>query len=223
MNDVQTKRPLPLPLPVVPMASQDDGLLKTSDLAYPVAVQVEVWAAAEPKYYFQLMLNGELVGDTREITESDKPGDVITVYLSEQLLTQNGSYQLGYMASSPFSESHVPSSQIPLRVDRTPPGAALLAPLIVPNATFGNHLTALLPGYAGMEPGDTIQTLCNGHPGPTHIVQPDELTLRPIEIVFEREVMQSLAADNVAISYTVTDRAGNLSIESLPVNLSLNM
>jgi hypothetical protein len=68
-----------------------------------------------------------------------------------------------------------------------------------------------------------IQTLCNGTPGPAHTVQADELTLRPIEIDFERKVMQSLAAENVSFEYLVTDRAGNPSIMSLPVLLSIKL
>lgn len=222
MNDMNIREPIPFTPAVVP-AAYEDGLLKTADLNNPIAVEVEVWPAAETGYTVRLDLNGEPVTEERVIGESDKPGDVLTLHLAQSNLRNEGTYYLQYRAYSPNTGVQDWSPAIPLKVDRTPPGAALLAPLIVPNATFGNHLTALLPGYAGMEPGDTIQTLCNGQPGPNHIVQSDELTLRPIEIVFEREVMQGLAADNVAISYTVTDRAGNLSIESLPVTLSLNM
>ncbi|RAU41546.1 hypothetical protein DBY65_026660 [Pseudomonas sp. RIT412] len=95
--------------------------------------------------------------------------------------------------------------------------------MIFPGATFGHHLIGLLPGYAGMEPGDTIQTLCNGVPGPQHVVQPDELTLRPIEIVFDREALKDLGTDNVSMSYTVTDRAGNESISSMALVMSLTL
>lgn len=222
MNDATITQYIPLPAAIVP-AADEDGLLKTANLNQPIEVEVKVWSDAMTGHTVHLELNERPASAGRVITDGDKPGDVIRLYLAESYLGKEGTYSLQYRTYKPLTGVQDHSLAIPLKVDRTPPGAALLAPLIVPNATFGNHLTALLPGYAGMEPGDTIQTLCNGQPGPTHIVQPDELTLRPIEIVFEREVMQSLAADNVAISYTVTDRAGNLSIESLPVTLSLNM
>lgn len=222
MSDVNLREPIPFVPPVVKLANLEDGLLKTADLNSPIPVEVMVWEAAEPGYYFQLVLNGEILGDIRTITAADKAGDVMTVYLSEILLEREGIYSLGYMTTSPNTEVSDLSPTIPLKVDRTPPGAALLAPIIFPSASSDDSPTGLVPGYAGMEPGDTIQTLCNGTHGPTHVVQPDELTIRPIAIVFERKLLQSLAAENVSIEYMVTDRAGNPSIMSQPVALLAN-
>ena len=208
--------------PEVPDAEQD-GLITISSLENDIVIRLQVWKFSHPGDTYQLLLNGELIGSTQSLPNPLPPvGAELTLTLAKEKLSDDGIYEVAYRATNVVGEVFADSPATRIRIDRTPPGAALLAPLIF-NTTTCNHLTALLPGYAGMEPGDTIQTLCNGQPGPTHIVQPDELTLRPIEIVFEREVMQALAADNVAISYTVTDRAGNLSIESLPVTLSLNM
>uniref|UniRef100_A0A7C1X3M6 Uncharacterized protein n=1 Tax=Pseudomonas graminis TaxID=158627 RepID=A0A7C1X3M6_9PSED len=223
MNINDTRAPIPLTPPTVSVASAIDGLLKTSDLQNPIPVGVRVWEAAEPDYYFQLILDGQLVGDITAITEADRVGDVIQVFLDEKLLASNGSYLLSYMASSPFSESHVPSPELTLKVDRTKPGATLLAPLIFPTATFGDQLIGLLPGYAGMAPGDVIQTLLNGVEGPAHQVQAEELILRPVEIAFSREHLQAHAAENVSIEYVVTNRAGNASITSLPTLVSLKL
>lgn len=223
MNRNYMRTPIPLTPPTVSIASASDGLLRTSDLENPIPVGVRVWEAAEPEYYFQLIFNGQLVGDIRTITEADRAGDVIEVFLDEKLLASDGSYLLSYMASSPFSESHVPSPEITLKVDRTQPGATLLAPMIFPTATFGDHLTGLLPGYAGMEKGDVIQILLNGIEGPTHLVQAEELTLLPVEITFTREDLHAHAGENVSIEYFVTDRAGNASITSLPTLVSVKL
>jgi hypothetical protein len=223
MKDLNMQRVIPLTPPVVDIAAPEDGLLKTADLDAPIPVKVRVWEAAEPGYYFQLILNGARTGDITTLTEKNKPGDFILTFLSERLLIENGSYRLGYVASSPDADSHIPSPEVELLVDRTPPGATLLAPMIFPNASFGDQLIGLLPGYAGMEPGDLIQTLCNGVPGPTHTVEPDELTLRPIEIAFERTYLQTLGADTVLIEYQVTDRAGNFSVASLPVLMTVKL
>ena len=223
MSSDYTRAPIPLTPPTVSIASASDGLLKTSDLLRPIPVGVKVWEAAEPQYYFQLILDGQLVGDIRPITEADKVGDIIQVFLDENLFTANGNYLLSYMASSPFSESHVPSPELTLKVDRTKPGTTLLAPLIFPSATFGEQLIGLLPGYAGMEPGDVIQTLLNGAEGPAHLVQPEELTLKPVEIAFTREHLQAHAGETVSIKYFVTDRAGNVSITSLPTLVSIKL
>ncbi|PHX40598.1 hypothetical protein AO263_22080 [Pseudomonas sp. NZIPFR-PS5] len=223
MNTSDTKARIPLTPPTVSIASPSDGLLKTSDLENPIPVGVRVWEAAEPQYYFQLILDGQLVGNIRAITEADKVGDIIEVFLDEKLLVSDGAYLLSYMASSPFSESHVPSPEITLKVDRTKPGATLLAPLIFPTATFGDQLIGLLPGYAGMAPGDVIQTLLNGVEGPSHKVEADELTLSPVEIAFSREHLQAHAAETVSVEYFVTDRAGNVSITGLPTLVSIKL
>ncbi|MGH8418662.1 MAG: hypothetical protein ACRER8_15475 [Pseudomonas sp.] len=130
MSDINVKRPLPLSLPIVSIA-YPDGLLKSADLSSPIPVLVEMWEAAEPGYYFQLTLNGELVGDIRAFTETDKNGELFTVFLSEDLLAEHGNYRLGYMASSPYSDSHTPSPEVTLKVDRSAPGAALLAPMML--------------------------------------------------------------------------------------------
>ncbi len=223
MPDSNFKTPIPLTPPFVSIASPEDGLLKTIDLNSPIPVGVMVWQAAEPGYYFQLMLNGNLTGEQRVITEADKAGDMVIVYLEEKVFTEDGDYKLGYMASSPDADSHVPSPAISLKVDRSAAGSTILAPMIFPGASFGENLTGVLPGYAGMEKGDVIQTFCNGASGPTHTVQADELTLRPVEIIFGRDFLQSLAAETVSIEYQVIDRAGNQSIMSLPVTLSIKL
>lgn len=221
MNDADLKYPIPLTPPHVPIADPEDGLLKTVTLNSPVPVQVMVWPAAEPGYYFQLMLDGVTVGDKRIITAADSTFDMITVELDEHLLVDDGIYQLGYMASSPNTNSHVPSPPCPLKVDRSKPGAALVAPMIFSNEAIGEQLTGLLPGYAGMAKGDVIQTLCNQANGPSHVVQADGLTIRPIEITFKREFLESAGMETATIEYFVTDRAGNQSIVSTPAVLNL--
>lgn len=222
MNDADLKYPIPLTPPLVAVADPEDGLLKTVTLNSPVPVQVMVWPAAEPGYYFQLMLNGVTVGDKRIITKEDVAYEMITVHLDEQLLSEEGEYQLGYMTVSPNTESQSPSPELPLRVDRSKPGAALLGPMIFSNEEIGEQLTGLLPGYAGMAKGDVIQTLCNQANGPSHVVQADELTIRPIEITFKRELLESAGIETATIEYFVTDRAGNQSIISTPAMLKLH-
>jgi len=223
MTEDTVRYPIPLPAPVVPSAYPEDGLLKISALENPVPVEVRVWEAAEPGYYFQLMLNGLPLGEIRVISENDQPGDIITVLLSETAFEHEGTYELGYKTTSPNTEVSDYSPTVTLRVDRTQPGATLLAPLIFPTATFSDQLTGLLPGYAGMQQGDVLQTLLNGSPGPTHTVTADELTLRPVEIGFTREHLQPHAPGMVSIEYAVTDRAGNTSITSLPMLVSVQL
>ncbi|MFY1667509.1 hypothetical protein [Pseudomonas sp. Pseu.R1] len=220
MNDMNIKVPVPLARPVVPVA-YSDGLLRVTDLQSPISVEVEVWPAAETGYTVRLDLDGVSVTDERVITDNDKPGDILTLNLMSEHLRDEGTYRLEYRTYSPNTLVEDFSPPISLKVDRTPPGASLLAPMIFPDATFGNYLLGVLPGYAGMEAGDTIQTRCNGVPGPRHVVQPNELTVQPIEIIFDRAALQDLGTDNVSMSYTVTDRAGNESMQSVSLVMSL--
>ena len=213
----------PLASPIVAIASPDDGLLRTADLNAPVPVSISLWTAVEPNFYFQLTLDGKPASNKITITAADITAGSITTFLKEDLLLKEGTYRLGYVASRPNTEFSTSSLELTLRVDRTPPGAALLAPMILPGASFGDQLIGLLPGYAGLEEGDIIQTLCNKTHGPLHVVQADELTLRPIEITFKREFLESLGTENVTIEYFVIDRAGNESIISLPVELFLQL
>ncbi|WP_285425938.1 hypothetical protein [Pseudomonas sp. efr-133-TYG-103a] len=223
MSEVIARTPIPLEPPIVEIADPVDGLLQISDLNNPIAVGVKVWDAAQPGFYFQLILDGTPVGDARIITPADNIGDIITVYLDEYLLNAEKTYSLSFNTTNPNTEFSNSSPAVQLKVDRSPPGAALLAPLIFPTASFGDRLIGLLPGYAGMARGDVIQTLCNDIPGPAHTVAADELTLRPIEIGFDRELLHSLATDTVLIEYIVTDRAGNGSTTSLPTLVSLQV
>lgn len=89
------------------------------------------------------------------------------------------------------------------------------------NINFGATLKGTIPGYAGMESGDVIQTLCNDVEGPAYVVTTEDLTERPVRIVFEREFLQGLNSELIRISYQVTDRAGNRSIFAQPVELTL--
>ncbi|MDH0745401.1 hypothetical protein N5D61_03450 [Pseudomonas sp. GD03842] len=209
--------------PTIPVADHD-GLIPVASLSQDIEVHVPVWSYSNPGDTFQLLLNGQLTGATQQLPSPIPPiGTELRITLNRQALAEDGLYEVSYRATNVLGGISADSPPRQIRIDRTSPGGALLAPMIFPGATFGHHLIGLLPGYAGMEPGDTIQTLCNGVPGPQHVVQPDELTLRPIEIVFDREALKDLGTDNVSMSYTVTDRAGNESISSMALVMSLTL
>jgi len=209
-----------LATPAIPAAASD-GLITTSELQNDVIVLLETWPYAHENDTYQLMLNGELKGEAHQLPSPvPEVGSTLTLTLAKEELVDDGTYLVSYRATNVLGGMSADSAATSIRVDRTRPGAALLAPVIFPDAGSSDCLTGLIPGYAGMEAGDVIQTLCNGTPGPLHVVQADELTLRPIEIHFEREVIQGLAGENVSIEYGVTDRAGNSSIMSVPVVLS---
>ncbi|MCF7534964.1 hypothetical protein [Pseudomonas petrae] len=212
----------PFSAPLVTKADPIDGLLQIGDLTRPVPVEITIWDGARQGYIVQLRLDGDLI-DVPVVVGDQKPGDTVQLQLSQNLLCESRSYSLSYQATNNINGVTRESPAAALKVDRTKPGATLLAPLIFPTATFGDQLIGLLPGYAGMEPGDVIQTLLNGVEGPAHRVQAEELTLRPVEIAFSREHLQAHAAETVSVEYFATDRAGNVSITSLPTLVSVKL
>ncbi|MEX6666464.1 hypothetical protein [Pseudomonas sp. W2-17] len=212
----------PFSAPLVTKASPIDGLLQTGDLTQPIPVEIIIWNGARPGYIVQLRLDGDLIG-VPMVVGKQQPGEMVQLELSHNKLCESGSYLLSFQATNNINGVTRESPSITLKVHRTKPGATLLAPLIFPTATFGDQLVGLLPGYAGMEPGDVIKTLLNGVEGPSHMVEAEELTLRPVEIAFSREDLQTHAAETVSIEYVVTDRAGNASITSLPTLVSLKL
>ncbi|MBI6706581.1 hypothetical protein YA0089_24820 [Pseudomonas viridiflava] len=143
------------------------------------------------------------------------------MYLPTDYLTHEGNYKIGYELTGFPSGSPIDSHTVTIRIDRTAPGATLLAPIIFPQINFGEVLKGAIPGYADMQSGDRIQTLCNGIEGPVHVVTAHDLTDRPVQIGFERDFLTSLDSEHITFSYQITDRAGNVSIMAQLVELSM--
>lgn len=211
-----------LAIPYVPAAAPD-GLISLMDSHHDITVLLEVWSYSHSGDTYQLMLDGNPVGPIKALPDPlPEEGSELTIALAREYLEHDGLYSVAYKATNVLGQVSAISDSVPIRIDRTAPGAALLAAMVFPAEPSG-QVTGLVPGYAGMEQGDVIQTLCNKTQGPLHVVQADELTLRPIEITFDRELLESLEAENITIEYFVTDRAGNESIVSLPVELFLQL
>ena len=209
--------------PFVPAADAMDGLLQAAELDNDLIVNIQIWDGARPGYTVELLWDNELVGAVRAIKNAEKPGDVLTLLLTLNDLKIEGPHRLGYRATNPLSQVAKDSADIAILIDRTAPGAALLAPLSFPDVTLGETLTGVVAGYAGMNTGDVIQTLCNGTEGPSVVVMPEHLTTTPVCIPFDRSFLQALNSHEVFMAYRVTDRAGNTSILSQLVNLTLQV
>ncbi|MEB0042262.1 MULTISPECIES: hypothetical protein [unclassified Pseudomonas] len=209
--------------PTVPVADID-GLIKTVDLETDIIIHFPVWYGAEPGDGNQLLIGGTLVGEVSRFPDPIPAGGNMTLTIPvDTQLKQDGRYSIGYRATSFLGGMSADSAMTSIHIDRTPPGAALLAPIIFPSATFGDSLSGLIPGYAGMGQGDVIQAVCNEMNGPTTTVAPEHLTTSPINIKFEREFLSNLQSDEIAVYYQVTDRAGNVSAPSNASSLTLTI
>ncbi|MGV8918360.1 MAG: hypothetical protein ACOH2R_11270 [Pseudomonas sp.] len=203
--------------PTAPAAALEDGLLKIADLENPLLVNIQLWNGARPGYHVQLMWDDMLVGQDYAIPPDAKPGDLMALTLAPEHLTNQGPHQLGFRATNNLSGVSNDSPTTPILIDQTPPGAALLGPVIFPDTI----LIALLPSYAGMAVGDIIQTQCNGTEGPSAVVHAEHLVNTPVTIQFDRSLLQRFDSEKITITYQVTDRAGNNSRISHPFDLTL--
>jgi len=206
--------------PNVP-AAESDGLIRLIDLTSDLAVTLPMWPYAMPDDKYQLTVDEIPVG-TRITLPHPLPdeGTVLTAEIPLQSLQRDKSYKVGYLVIATPGGGDRPSGQTSIRIDRTPPGGPLLAPLLLPSVSLAN-VTGKVPGYIGMEVGDTIQTLCNTTEGPAYVIVAENLTTLPVEITFTREFLESLQSDKVKITYQISDRAGNQSVFAQAVELTV--
>ncbi|MDU8459824.1 MULTISPECIES: hypothetical protein [Pseudomonas syringae group] len=209
--------------PRVPAASPIDGLMPVDSLNRPVSVEVGLWSKMRPGYDIQLNLDGHLVGERKILTHDNSPGDVIYLELDEKFLAEDRSYTLCFTTTNNINQTQEDSPFTSLIIDRTAPGAALLAPIIFHQVNFGEALKGMLPGYADMQAGDCIQTFCNNREGPVHVVEPENLATVPMQIIFSKAFLLGLDSQYVTINYQVIDRAGNVSLLSHSVTLSMQL
>ncbi|MBD8574236.1 hypothetical protein IFR09_04895 [Pseudomonas syringae] len=202
--------------PVIP-AAKADGLIKLSDLTHDLDMHFSMWEGLEPYDAYQLAFNGLTIGPLTRFTDP-VPGALISLTIPLALLQSEGNHRIAYRVTSYPGGDVFDSPATIIRIDRTAPGAALLAPLIFPHTQ--DTLTAHIPGYAGMAAGDTLQSFCNGVPGPVHIISDDDLSTRLMQIDFSRKFLQGLSSAEIEFTYHVTDRAANQSRLARPVRLT---
>nr|WP_231906439.1 Ig-like domain-containing protein [Pseudomonas sp. StFLB209] len=110
----------------------------------------------------------------------------------------------------------------------------MLAPLLFPDVikdgltseeldSLNGSLPGVVPGYNGMQAGDAVRTYWNETPGPISIVSEDDMGLKKVRVDFVRPFLESVGDGQAAVSYTVTDPAGNISKNSQPISVTLKL
>ncbi|QHF04164.1 hypothetical protein N015_17820 [Pseudomonas asturiensis] len=210
-----------LAAPTIP-AADHDGLIKTEDLQSAIEVRFTINGLIREGDRAELIINDVATGIEETITDPNPPGEVsFSMSMQPEHFISDGVYTINYRwVGYPGSVAN-DSRATTIRIDRTAPGATLLAPIIFPQINFGDVLKGAIPGYADMQPGDRIQTICNGIDGPAHVVTPEDLSDRPVQIAFQRDFLTHLDSEHITFSYQITDRAGNVSIMAQLVELSM--
>lgn len=231
-NTLLPRAPIPLLLPNVPVALEG-GLVPIEQLTAPVKVNFPVWEAAEAGYTYQLTFDGAKVPPQKTILNTDRPGDLLEVEIPVDLLVE-GAYRVGYRIFSPNTQYEVYSDTVLLVIDRTAPGAPQLAPIIFPDVIqngltsaelegLNNILPGKIAGYSGMAAGDEIRTYWGAMEGPMTVVDANDMGLNRVMVDFTRPFMEQADCQTSAVTYTVTDRAGNVSMVSDPVMIQLDL
>lgn len=231
-NTQPTRAPIPLQLPNIPVAL-DGGLVPIEQLTAPVKVNFPVWEAAETGYTYQLAFDGAKIPPEKIISNTDRPGDLLEVEIPVDLLAE-GAHRVGYRIFSPNTQYEVYSDTVPLVIDRTAPGAPQLAPIIFPDVIqngltsaelegLNNILPGKIAGYSGMAAGDEIRTYWGSMEGPMTVVDANDMGLNRVMVDFTRPFMELSDCQTSAVTYTVTDRAGNVSMVSDPVMIQLDL
>lgn len=217
----------------VAIALNENGLLPISALNAPIQVTFPVWGAAQVGHSYQLIWDNRPIGPIKFVSESDRPGDILTLEIPASVLIE-GKHHIAYLLTNIENGVTAESPATPLEVDRTAPGNPLLAPIIFPAAALdgltsdelqamGNVLQGTIAGYNGMAKLDRIRTFWNGQPGPEAVVGEDDMGLRRVMVDFTRAFLESIGDIEAPVHYTVTDLAGNLSMSAAPVRVKLQL
>ncbi|MEB0042879.1 MULTISPECIES: hypothetical protein [unclassified Pseudomonas] len=219
--------------PTVPVADPNDGLIKTSDLDTDVIVTFPVWPGAAYKDSYQLHLNETAVGKIGELDPLPPEGTLLTLSIPVSTeLKQDGSYELTHSTVGFPGGAFFLSPPTTIIVDRTAPGTHQLGYMNFPDeaidgltatelSAMGNQLTGKIFGYTGLSKDDIIQTYWGNVQGPSLKLIGDEDGSIPIDLVFDKPFLLSLGNVAEATYYTVTDRAGNISLPSRKVTIPL--
>jgi hypothetical protein len=211
----------------------EGGLLPISALAHPVEVSLIVWDDARLEDTYQLMFNGNTVGPALPILPNHKPGDLLSLEIMVEALTE-GQHQVAYQLRNPSNGVRQDSKAFLLEVDLTAPGAPELGAIAFPQIALdgltlaeleglGGYLEGDIASYSGMALGDRVQTYWGKVKGSYADVDGDDMGLKKVNVLFSKEFLTELGEIEEAVTYTVTDRAGNESISSNPIAFKLNL
>ncbi|ORC60705.1 hypothetical protein BZK31_05875 [Pseudomonas floridensis] len=199
----------------------------------PLTVELRVWPGALPGYTYQLYFNNTLVGPKKAILDSDQIDDLLNLEIPLALLVP-GTHRVAYEIENSFNMVTELSDEIHIVIDRTPPGSPILAPILFPGLVqdgltsdelegLGNVLSGTIASYKGMEEGDVIRTYWNKVAGPMAVVSKDDMGLKRVMVDFVRPFLEVIGDVDAPVHYTVTDLAGNVSMDSEPLTVRLQL
>lgn len=219
--------------PTVAVSLNSEGLLPVTALNAPIAVTFPVWPVVVLNTSYQLLWDQRPIGLVKSIQADDKPGDILTLDIPVDVLTA-GEHQLAYRLENLENGVQTDSPSTPIKIDRTAPGDPLLAPILFPASVengftadellaLGNVLPGMIAGYQGMQEGDVIRTYWGGVAGPVAVVGKDDMGLKRVMVDFSQAFLHDIGDVEAQVYYTVTDLAGNLSMDAQAIRVVLQL
>jgi hypothetical protein len=219
--------------PTVPAAIYDEdheGLLPIAMLNKPLRVEFAGWLAIRPGHTCQLLWDDTLIGEIKTIT-TENHGDPLFLEVPADLLVE-GVHRIAYRATNTYNGVSADSTAVRLEIVQTPPGLPQLAPMKFPElvecgltslelADLGDQLIAEIGSYANVYQLDEIRTFWGDIEGPGTVVRKTASGIDRIMVTYTKEFLLSLGSFNGLVTYTVQDRAGNISTPSMGTHIQL--
>ena len=219
--------------PKVPDAIYDEnhqGLLPLDKLTSPLRVEFELWNDARRGDTYQLLWNNNPVGVIKIVT-TEQPGDSLFLEVPT-LFFLEGVHSVAYRATEVENGVSSDAASTSVEIDLTTPGLPQLGPMKFPEvvecgltsaelADLGDQLVAEVGSYADIYQLDEIRTYWGDVEGPGAIVSKTEAGFNRILVTYTKPFLISLGDFDGYVTYTVKDRAGNISAPSLGAHVQL--
>ncbi|VVE52376.1 hypothetical protein PHO31112_04779 [Pandoraea horticolens] len=227
----------------LPSGMPDDGLLLNSYKNAPLTVTIDISKLPNAIYgendFVYLYLDGtELYKHTITLAEQTAGGIDLDIVAGQ--LTQEKQYTVTYaFQGENNSTADTTSDPLTLRTIYTAPGEPdMQGPVFDANivskgltnpglTALGNTLPCVIPSYRGRADGDVIKPRVVLQSGTTpvdaaEVMIPYGGAGAQVDASYTRANLEALGGDGVAMfTYTVTDRAGNVSPPSKAISIDL--
>lgn len=216
---------------LVPTAALTPGLLACAPLVTASGY------STRPGDVFELVVDGTPVAESRVTYAGPDTSDVeLTLPSSTSANLEDGRHRMSFLVHMKIGDT-LASEDIEFQLDRRAPGGGFLPRMELPWSIRQNglslatlvalpkqSLSAKIPAYPYMEPGDLIHLVARLQNG-TGIVEKTVAAASDDEYTtasFTRHELESLGGNGPAdFTYRVEDRAGNMSVTSYPATTKL--
>lgn len=223
--------------PCRPLGAFPNGLLPVAVADQDLKVEIDRFNSLRPEHKIQLLWKDQPYGAVHVVNQAefDDPDVIFTLTVSSDELKEQGVSSLNYRTQSPGGNVGFGDPPWQIRVDRTPPGGnamaalnflSVISPVTPDKLDTQNRLPAQVHSYEGKQTSDLIhprmRRVDDGREvqGTTVRVLPGDMS-QPVTVYFTHEQLLAIGDGDVHFTYTLEDRAGNVSNEAPVVLLTL--